>query len=234
VCNALGVEIARGIHKMEGVRGANSYLVFTDAGAALVDTGMPRNETRILEYVRGAGIEPRRLEYIILTHPDIDHSGSVAKLKALTNAKVAIHEADAPRLAGEKKLKEVRGATGVFFSVMSPFMRFTPVKPDLLLKDSDKILDLTVVCTPGHTDGSISLYREREAIFVGDALRTDSSGMPRLPSGSMTVNMGQARESVRKISTYRYAVLLPGHGPPITQDASRVMADYVQKELTTE
>jgi glyoxylase-like metal-dependent hydrolase (beta-lactamase superfamily II) len=225
------MEITRDIHRIEGVRGANSYLIFSDAGSALVDTGMPGNEKRILEYVRGAGIKPKKLEYIILTHPDIDHSGSVAKLKGLTDAEVAIHEADAPRLAGEKKLKEVKGALGVLFGVTSPFMRFKSVKPDVLLKDSDRILDCTVIHTPGHTDGSISLYREKEAIFVGDALRTDSRGMPRLPSGSMTVNMEQAKESVRKISNFQYAVLLPGHGPPITQDASRVMADYVRKGL---
>jgi hypothetical protein len=45
----------------------------------------------------------------------------------------------------------------------------------------------------------------------------------------MTANMEQGKDSVRKISTYRYSVLLLGHGPPMTQDASRVMADYVQK-----
>ncbi len=228
------MEIAHGIHRIENVRGANSYLVFTDAGAALVDTGMPGNEKKILEYVKGAGIDPKRLEYIVLTHPDIDHSGSVARLKGLTNAKVAIHEADAPRLSGEKKLKEVKGATGVLFGLMSPFMRFKSVKADVLLQDSDKILDCKVIHTPGHTDGSISLYREKEAIFVGDALRTDSKGMPRLPPDSMTANMEQAKESVRKISTYQYTVLLPGHGPPITQDASRVMTDYVQREFVVE
>jgi glyoxylase-like metal-dependent hydrolase (beta-lactamase superfamily II) len=228
------MEIARGIHRIEGVHGANSYLVFTDTGSAIVDTGMPGNENRILEYIRGAGIEPKRLGYIVLTHPDIDHSGSVAKLKGLTDAKVAIHEADAPRLAGEKRLKEVKGATGVLFAAMSPFIRFTPVEPDVLLRDSDRILDCTVIHTPGHTDGSISLYREKEAIFVGDALRTDSRGMPRLPSGSMTANMEQAKESVRKISTYQYAALLPGHGLPITKEASEVVADYVRKELAVE
>jgi len=228
------MEIAHGIHRIENVRGANCYLLFTDAGAALVDTGMPGNEKKIFEYVRSTGTDPKRLEYIVLTHSDIDHSGSVAKLKGLTNAKVAIHEADAPRLAGEKRLKEVKGATGVLFGVMSPFMHFTPLKPDVLLKDSDRILGCTVIHTPGHTEGSISLYREKEAIFVGDALRTDSRGMSRLPSGSMTVNMEQAKESVRKISTFEYAVLLPGHGPPITQEASRVMADYVQKGFSGE
>jgi glyoxylase-like metal-dependent hydrolase (beta-lactamase superfamily II) len=222
------MEITRGIHQIDQVRGANSYLVLADDGAAVIDTGMPGNEKRVVEYAKRVGVESAKLQYIVLTHPDIDHSGSVAKLKGLTNAKVAIHEADAPRLAGEKKLKEVKGATGVLLGAAGVFMHFTPVKPDILLKDSDSILGLTVIHTPGHTDGSICLYRENEAIFVGDALRTDSGGKPSLPSGSMTVNMEQAKESARKISTYRYDVLLPGHGPPITHNASGVVADYVR------
>ena len=222
------MEIAPGIHLIEHVRGANSYLVSTGEGAAIVDTGMPGNEKRIIEYVSGLGIEPRKLQYIILTHPDIDHSGSAAKLRALTGAKVAIHEADAPRLSGERKLKEVKGVFGIVLGIMGAFMRFTPVKPDLLLKDSDRVLDLTVIHTPGHTDGSICLYRENEAIFVGDAMRTDSKEEPRLPSASMSVSMVQVKESVRKISERQYSILLPGHGPPITHDASGVVADYVK------
>jgi len=222
------MEVARGIHRIDGVRGANSYLATSGEGSAVIDTGLPGNEDRIVAYLKGIGMEPGSIKYIVLTHPDPDHSGSAAKLKALTGAKVAIHEADAPRLSGEKKLKEVKGAVGVLFAVMGPFLRFAPVKADVLLKDSDVLLDLVVIHTPGHTDGSICLWRKDEAIFVGDALRTDSAGKPHLSSASMSVDMEQSKESVRKISTYQYKVLLPGHGPPIAQDASRVVADYVK------
>ncbi len=107
-------------------------------------------------------------------------------------------------------------------------MRFTPVKPDLLLKDSDRLFDLLVLHTPGHTDGSISLYREGKAIFVRDALRTDSSGRPRLPPGGFTVNMEQAKESIGKISRLSYGLLLPGHGAPVTKDSSAVLSSFVQ------
>ncbi|MDG6960268.1 MAG: MBL fold metallo-hydrolase [Nitrososphaerota archaeon] len=222
------MEVAAGIHRIEGVRGANAYLVVGGEGAVVVDAGMPGNEGRIVGYAKGAGVEPGAIRYIVLTHPDIDHSGSVAKLKGLTGAKVAIHEADGPRLAGEKKLKEVRGAAGVLFGLASPFMRFTPVKPDVLLKDGDRVDGLVVIHTPGHTDGSICLYKEGEAIFVGDALRTGSGGEPLLPPGSMTADMQRAKESVKKIAGYRYEVLLPGHGPPITRDASKVMAGFAE------
>jgi hydroxyacylglutathione hydrolase len=222
------MELSPGIHRIEGVSGANSFLVVSDKGAAVIDTGMPGNEKKIVDYAKSQGIETGGLSYIILTHPDIDHSGSVAKLKGLTGAKVAIHEADAPRLSGEKKLKEVKGAMGVVFGAMGPFMRFTPVKPDIALKDSDSLLDLVVVYTPGHTEGSISLYRDKVAIFVGDALKTDSSGRPGLTPGSFTADMDRAKESIRRISSLEYAILLPGHGRPITKDASAVMARFVQ------
>ncbi|MDA4116364.1 MAG: MBL fold metallo-hydrolase [Thaumarchaeota archaeon] len=222
------MELSPGVHQIEGVSGANSFLVVTNQDSAVIDTGLPGNEKKIVEYARKQGIEPNKLSYIILTHPDLDHSGSAAKLKGLTGAKVAIHEADAPRLSGEKKLKEVKGGMGLILGVMGVFMKFTPVKPDVVLKDSDRLLDLVVVYTPGHTEGSISLYRERVAMFVGDALRTNSAGKPILPPGGFTVNMDQAKESIRKISALQYAFLLPGHGPPITKDASSALASFVQ------
>jgi len=225
------MEIAKGIHRIDGVRGANSYLVLAGESAAVIDTGMPGNENRIVGYAKGAGLEPERLSYIVLTHPDMDHSGSVAKLRSLTGAKVAIHEADSPRLSGEKKLKEVKGFMGVMLGVMNVFIRMTPVTPDIVLKNSDRILNLTVIHTPGHTAGSICLYKENEAIFVGDALRVNSDGYPHLPSRSMNADTEQAKESARKISTYQYNLLLPGHGPAITRDASKAVADYVQKEF---
>src|SRR5271169_6611056 len=119
------MELSPGIHRIDGVRGANSFLVVADERAAVIDTGVPGNENKIVEYSKKMGIEPGKISYIILTHADIDHSGSAAKLKDLTGAKVAVHEADAPRVSGEKKLKEVKGAAGLLLGVMGPFMRFT-------------------------------------------------------------------------------------------------------------
>ena len=223
------MEVAKGIDLIPGVRGANSYLIHSQNGAIIVDTGMPRNEARILDYAKGLGVEPSSISTIILTHPDPDHAGSVAKLKELTNAKVAIHEADAPRLSGEKKLKEVKGALGLVFKVMGVFMKFNPVTPDVLLKDSDKIDGVTIIHTPGHTEGSVSVYIPGEALLVGDALRTTKSGSLRLPR--MTLDKERAKESIRKISELTYTCLLPGHGPPIKHDASTKVKQFVDDQF---
>jgi glyoxylase-like metal-dependent hydrolase (beta-lactamase superfamily II) len=159
----------------------------------------------------------------------MDHSGSVAELKQkLGNVKVAIHEADAPRLSGEKSLKEVRGFAGLLFKAVSPLMRFKPVTPNILLKDGEQVDGLSVIHTPGHTEGSICLYSESlKAMFVGDALRTDKDGMPKPPSAAMTLNIQEAKNSIRKIASYEFQFLLPGHGPPITTNASKKVQELV-------
>lgn len=222
------MELAPGIHRVEGVRGAASFIAVSGSEAAVVDAGLPGSEKKIVAYAAKVGLSPQQLRYIVLTHPDLDHSGGVAKLKALTGAQVAIHEADAPRLSGEKKLKEAKGGIGIVLRIMGLFVRFTPVRPDLALKDSDKVLDLLVIHTPGHTDGSICLYRDGQAMFVGDAVATDSSGKLHLPPDGVTVDMDQDKESLRHVASYKYELLLPGHGPPITTGGSTSLAAFVQ------
>jgi glyoxylase-like metal-dependent hydrolase (beta-lactamase superfamily II) len=228
------MELGRNIHVIPKTRGANTYVVLgeTQVGGGghltLIDTGMPGNAGRIMGFLKSIGKEQMESLTVILTHPDIDHSGSVAELKEkLGNVKVAIHEADAPRLTGGMPLKEVRGFAGLLFKAISPFMRFKPVNPDVLLKDGEQVDGLSVIHTPGHTQGSICLYSERlKAMFAGDALRTDKSGSPKLPPAAMTLSIVEAKNSIRKIASYEFELLLPGHGPPILTDASKKIKEF--------
>ena len=211
---------------MPGVRGANAYLVRADEGITIVDTGLPGGAGRILNYVEKIGCYRSDIKTIVLTHPDMDHAGGVARLKEETHAKVAIQEADAPRLSGEKELKAAKGLLGLFLLVASAMMRFKRVKADVLLKDSDMIDGLTVIHTPGHTEGSICLYLPNRALFVGDALLTNHERRLSLPRESMSVDLNLAKESVQKISRLDYSILLPGHGPPIVQNASVIVKEF--------
>jgi len=217
------------IQLVPGVRGANAYLVKREEGVTVVDTGLPGSAGRILDYVERIGCHRSDVRTIVLTHSDMDHAGSVARLKEETHANVAIHEADAPRLSGEKELKRVKGLLGLLIRVASVFVRFNRVKADVLLKDSDAIEGLTVVHTPGHTEGSICLYLPGRALFVGDTLLTNHDGRLSLPRKSMSVDLDLAKESVRKISRLDYSILLPGHGPPIQQNASAITREFVAR-----
>jgi glyoxylase-like metal-dependent hydrolase (beta-lactamase superfamily II) len=85
------VEIVPGIWRVDNVRGANSYLAVTKDTILVVDTGMPGNASKIIDCLTGLGRKPNEVEYIVLTHADIDHSGGVAELREITGARVAIH-----------------------------------------------------------------------------------------------------------------------------------------------
>ncbi len=218
-------EPSRGVHQIPDMGFSNAYLVELDGQSlALIDTGTPGKNVKVLAYLASVGRKAGDVSYIILTHADADHSGSAATLKRLTGARLAIGELDAPRLSGDKKLKE---AGGMMVGLFGLFMKVERVKPDLELKDGLMIGPLTIVETPGHTDGSISVYKPKEAIFVGDLLRTDGSGSLRLPSASMSRDMEQVRRSVEKISRLEFQMLLPGHGKPIEEDASRKLREFV-------
>jgi glyoxylase-like metal-dependent hydrolase (beta-lactamase superfamily II) len=223
------LEITDGIHLIPRVRGANAYLVKRDDGITVVDTGLPGNAGKIIDYVQSIGCQASDIKTIVLTHSDMDHSGSVARLKEETKARVAIHEADAPRLSGEKEPKAVKGVLGLLLRAMAAVMRFNRTKADVLLKDSDIIDGLTVIHTPGHTGGSICLYLPGRALFVGDALLTDDERMLSLPRRSMSTDLDQAKESIKKISELKYSVLLPGHGPPIERNASAITKEFVTR-----
>ena len=219
-----------GVHQIPDMRFSNAYLVEIDQqNLALIDTGTPGNEQKVLACLTSMGRKPCDISYIILTHPDADHSGSAARLKSITGAKLAIGEFDGPRLSGEKKLKEASGFGRVMIGLFGGLMKVERVKPDIELKDGATVGPLTIVHTPGHTDGSISVYKPSEAIFVGDLLRTDGSGKLKLASANMSRDMDEVRRSVERISKLEFSMLLPGHGKPIEQDASQRLREFASR-----
>ena len=204
------MKVAEGIHRVDGVRVSNAYLVSADDGLLLVDTGIPGNAKRILAFVERLGRRPDELRTIVLTHWHIDHVGSVAGLKRLTGAQVAIHELDAPVLAGRERPAKGRRA----MAVITRLFHLRPVSADLRLRDGDRIGGLEVVHVPGHTAGSIVLRRDDGVVFSGDALLGDQHGGIRPPDPGLSLDPAQAQASAEKIGALDFRLLLPGHGRP--------------------
>ncbi len=223
------MKITSEIYQIENVRGANSYLVMNKDGILIIDTGLPGNGGKIIKYIEGLGKKSQDIHYIVLTHSDPDHSGSVAELKKITDAKIAIHEADAPSISGERQVKEMKGIPDVLLSFfLKRVMKFQTVKPDLLLKEGDEIEGFKIIHTPGHTPGSISLYG-KEVLFSGDALQVNRKGNLTPSRKLMASDIKQAWESIRKINNLNleFKILLPGHRKVILKDASKMLKDLL-------
>jgi glyoxylase-like metal-dependent hydrolase (beta-lactamase superfamily II) len=220
------LEVIPNIHRIDGLRGCNVYLVSDHDGLILIDTGMPGNAQKIIDYVNSINRKPSEITRIVLTHCHMDHVGSVHELKGLTNAKVAIHQDDAPYLTGEKSQPSPKGAVGIAFKAFSPFLKSKPIQQDVLLKDGDKVGRMTVIHTPGHTPGSIALYdSEQKLIFVGDTLRYQN-GKVTGPPEHFTPDMSEALRSIKKISLLEFDLMLSGHGDPLLPNASRMVKEF--------
>jgi hydroxyacylglutathione hydrolase len=230
------MEIVEGIHMVDGVYG-NVYVIVDAGQLTLVDTGMPKNTQKILDYVHRINDQSAGISRILLTHCHVDHAVSAFELKQLTKAKVGIHREDADFVSGRKSSPTPKGFNGVLFRAMSPFYRFKPVEPDVRLQENDKVGKITIIHTPGHTPGSVSLYDpDRKALFVGDTIRF-VKGKLSGPNKRFSSDMKQALQSVKKISRLDFDLMLSGHGDPLKPNASekvKELSDSLERKLRLE
>ena len=220
------MEINKNVYLFENVKGANSYLYISDNGdISIIDTGMPGNAVKILSQIYKMCTSMEKIKYLILTHSHIDHMGSVTDLKNVTGAKVAIHEKEVPYLLGEKKNKQ-KGIIGLIFGILFKFVKNQNIVPDIILKEGDFIGGLRVVSSPGHTEGSISLYNAETVLFSGDAIITDKHSNIKGFNKIATFDISEAVKTINKIEHLEFEVLLPGHGKPVLKNASDKLKEY--------
>jgi hydroxyacylglutathione hydrolase len=188
-----------------GPFGSNCYIVGSETGkhGLVIDPGA---ETKlILRTVNELGLT---ISLILVTHAHIDHIGALAPVKEATGAKFAIHEAEA------------KAGLGMFSRMLSSMTGGSfnqPPKPDRLLKDGDTIdiddLSFTVLHTPGHSPGGISLYGHG-ILFSGDTLFNYGIGRTDFPGCSYEQIMDSIKNKLIKLPDE--TVVYPGHGPATT------------------
>ena len=213
------MEIIPGVHKIDGVAGANCYLVTSGQEMVLIDAGMRGSSKILANYLKKLGKNLSDIKYIFITHADIDHVGGAAEMKKTTGAKLVIHAGDAGVLAGTDKGRNLKGLMRLL-KLLSPLMQAAPVQADIVLKENTDIAGYKIISTPGHSEGSISIYIPGKVIFVGDALRSDADGNPKRPSKMLACDMVQAKNSVKIIAGLDFDTLLVGHGAPVNGNAA--------------
>lgn len=133
-----------------GTAGLSALVVVGDAGAVLIDGGMPQAADMLLQNLRGVGIADGQLKWILHSHAHADHAGPLAAVQRATGARVATNAESSVLLA--------RGGTDDLH--FGDQIAFPPVKTDRMLLDGEVVdlgnVRLTAHFTPGHTPGSLS------------------------------------------------------------------------------
>lgn len=128
-----------------------SYLIVTNNGNILINTGLANSLPIIKENIKKLGFDYKAIKILLITQAHFDHLGAMADIKAETGAKLYIDEKDAAALISGGKSDYEMGKYGITFK---------PVKSNRLLKNNEKITlgntTLTMLHQPGHTKGSCS------------------------------------------------------------------------------
>ncbi len=172
---------------------------------------------RILKEVTDRGYVIR---YIVNTHSHVDHIMGNRYMKEATGAQIIIHEREAQALGSQSSY-----SLHMFGAEPSP-------PADVTVKDNDVIsvgnVSLKVIHTPGHSPGSISLYR-KGIVFTGDTLFVGAVGRTDLGGGSWEVLSSSIRN--RLFTLPDDTIVAPGHNygdtPKSTIGKEKVYNPYV-------
>jgi len=229
------VEVAPGVHQIDGVSPYCYIVIEGDGSLTLVDTGMPRDGRAVLTYLQAnMSKKPSDVKMIVLTHCHTPYVRGASEIKRATGAKLAIHAEDADYLSGRKRMPPPTGAAGVLFRISEPLLAFSAVEPDVRLIENERVGDrLVVLHTPGHTPGSVSLYdRQLKLIFVADTIRSER-GKLRGPPAEFTLDKQAARSSLEKLSRVDFHTILGGQGDPFRSDEAPKKVKELALAMTT-
>lgn len=183
-----------------GIYGTNCYFIFREGSEDVIVFDPADSGDYLYEKLSEKGF---KVGAIMLTHGHFDHIFGVKALKEKSGALVYAYKDEEILLSDVKlnlSLSVGRGVT---------------VTPDVWLKDGEELdlcgIEVKVIFTPGHTEGSCCFYVEEANILIaGDTLFEESVGRTDMPTGSSRKLIESIKEKLMVLPDE--TKVYPGHG----------------------
>jgi hydroxyacylglutathione hydrolase len=189
----------------------NLYLV----DDALIDAGTRWDRRRVF-----AELEGRRLSILALTHVHPDHQGLAKEICESREIPLACHADDVDAMEGRRPVQEAAPQHPVN-RLVKRIWQGPPHRVDRPLREGDEVAGFRVVHAPGHSRGEVVYFRDSDRVAIcGDVIRNMSyaTGLPGIkePPEIFTYDPAENRRSIRKLAALEPSLILPGHGPAVT------------------
>jgi glyoxylase-like metal-dependent hydrolase (beta-lactamase superfamily II) len=158
----------------------------------------------------------------VVTHAHIDHVGGMRQIAATTGAPIQIGAAEREAAqTGQSPYAAKLERPGIR-RIARRLSSFEPFPIERTLVEGDDIgFGFTVIDTPGHAPGHISLWRPQDrTLLAGDVIAGMSPLTGRRASLYAPPNVFSINADLHLVSARRLAALEPdtvcfGHGPPL-------------------
>lgn len=210
-----------------------SFLIPTDKGPVLIESG-PESTFQVLkEGVEKAGYRVSDIYAVLLTHIHFDHAGAAWKF-AEAGARIYVHEAGLPHLANPEKLWN--SAAQIYGEDMDRLWgKMKPIAQDRLFaaNDGDVIdfgnVQFKVIYTPGHAVHH-NAYQLNDCIFTGDVAGCKIENGPVVPPcPPPDINLDLWKTSIKKLKEANPSCLYLTHFA--RHDKPQQLLNDLEKEL---
>jgi glyoxylase-like metal-dependent hydrolase (beta-lactamase superfamily II) len=209
-----------------------AYLLETDRGLVLVDTGWPSDEAwdGLVAGVAETGHQVADIAAVLVTHFHADHFGLAHQVREASGAWVGMHPADSavltnfPSRAGwadeDRAWMARRGVPENELDEMAPPTNIRVAGrdrgADVLIEDGDlplgKDTPLRALWTPGHTPGHLCFADERyDVLLTGDHILPRISPNISPAPGGTDDTLGTYLGSLAAMADLDPAEVLPAH-----------------------
>lgn len=214
--------IAPNLYTFDSLLVGRVYLIEDPDGYTVIDGGLAQLTSRIIRQFEASGRKLTDIKRILLTHAHVDHVGALPTLKARSGASIITSEVEKPFADGTLPVPRPNGKN-------SGYVRGITV--DQAVREGDVIPTLgglQVVATPGHSPGQIAFWQpERKILITGDTMM-HVVGL-RLPFAVATVDMAEAKRSIKKVAQLDAEIACFGHGNPMTSDTAAQIRAFANR-----